>query len=48
MGKTADQAMRTTALNKSYGNVHVLKDINVEMKPGEFLVLVGPSGSGGR
>ena len=46
MGKTADQAMRTTALNKSYGNVHVLKDINVEMKPGEFLVLVGPSGCG--
>jgi multiple sugar transport system ATP-binding protein len=33
-------------LQKNYGDVHVLKDINVSMEPGEFLVLVGPSGCG--
>ena len=34
------------ALNKTFGAVHVLKDINVEARVGEFLVLVGPSGCG--
>jgi multiple sugar transport system ATP-binding protein len=33
-------------LQKKYGDVQVLKDINVSMEPGEFLVLVGPSGCG--
>lgn len=33
-------------LHKSYGNVEILRDINVEIEPGEFLVLVGPSGCG--
>ncbi|WP_428674965.1 ATP-binding cassette domain-containing protein, partial [Roseibium sp.] len=33
-------------LQKQYGDVQVLKDINVSMEPGEFLVLVGPSGCG--
>ncbi len=33
-------------LQKKYGDVHILKDINVTMEPGEFLVLVGPSGCG--
>ena len=33
-------------VNKSYGTVQVLHDINIEIERGEFLVLVGPSGCG--
>ncbi|WP_150524614.1 ABC transporter ATP-binding protein [Roseibium sediminis] len=33
-------------LQKLYGETHVLKDINIAMDKGEFLVLVGPSGCG--
>lgn len=33
-------------LHKSYGAVDVLKDINLEIEEGGFLVLVGPSGCG--
>ena len=33
-------------LNKYFGDVHVLKDINLTVKEGEKLVIIGPSGSG--
>ena len=33
-------------INKWFGANHVLKDINIEIEPGEFLVLLGPSGCG--
>jgi general L-amino acid transport system ATP-binding protein len=33
-------------LNKWYGDFHVLKDINLNIKRGEILVICGPSGSG--
>src|SRR6202795_4574768 len=33
-------------LNKSFGSTAVLKGINLEVKTGEFVVLVGPSGCG--
>ncbi|MEO0442421.1 MAG: amino acid ABC transporter ATP-binding protein [Pseudomonadota bacterium] len=33
-------------LNKWYGNFHVLKDINLNVKKGERIVICGPSGSG--
>lgn len=33
-------------LYKSYGDVEVLKGINIALEAGEFLVLVGPSGCG--
>ena len=33
-------------LNKSFGSVAVLKGISLEVKTGEFVVLVGPSGCG--
>jgi len=35
-----------TSLHKSYGTVDVLKDINLEVEDGSFVVLVGPSGCG--
>jgi multiple sugar transport system ATP-binding protein len=34
------------ALNKRFGSLNVLKDINLEVEDGEFVVLVGPSGCG--
>lgn len=33
-------------LNKWYGEFHVLKDINLQVKKGEKIVICGPSGSG--
>lgn len=33
-------------LNKYFGDMHVLKDVNLTVSEGEKLVLVGPSGSG--
>ncbi|WP_109146299.1 amino acid ABC transporter ATP-binding protein [Campylobacter concisus] len=33
-------------LNKFYGELHALKDINLEVKSGEVVVLLGPSGCG--
>ena len=33
-------------VNKYFGYLHVLKDINLEVKEGEKLVIIGPSGSG--
>lgn len=35
-----------THVEKHYGNLHVLKDINLTVRKGEVLVIVGPSGSG--
>jgi general L-amino acid transport system ATP-binding protein len=34
------------AVNKWYGNFHVLKDINLTVNKGERIVICGPSGSG--
>lgn len=33
-------------LNKSFGNLHILKDITETIKQGEKVVIIGPSGSG--
>ncbi len=33
-------------VNKYFGDLHVLKDVNLEVAEGEKLVIVGPSGSG--
>ncbi len=33
-------------LQKSYGENHVLKDVNVSIKKGEIVTIIGPSGSG--
>jgi multiple sugar transport system ATP-binding protein len=34
------------SISKSYGSVEVLRDINLDIADGEFVVLVGPSGCG--
>lgn len=33
-------------VEKHFGDLHVLKDINLEVDRGEVLVVIGPSGSG--
>ena len=33
-------------VNKWFGDLHVLKDINLSVKSGEVVVVIGPSGSG--
>ncbi len=33
-------------VNKYFGDLHVLKDVNLEVEEGEKLVIIGPSGSG--
>ncbi len=33
-------------LNKYFGDLHVLKDVNLTVEAGEKLVIIGPSGSG--
>ncbi|MGN0629465.1 MAG: ABC transporter ATP-binding protein [Oscillospiraceae bacterium] len=38
--------IRFENLNKSFGNNHVLKDINLEIEKGELVTLLGPSGCG--
>ncbi len=38
--------IKLTKINKSYGSVHILKDVSLDIKSGEFMVFVGPSGCG--
>ena len=38
--------IKLTNLNKSYGAIHILKDVNLDIRSGEFIVFVGPSGCG--
>jgi ABC-type multidrug transport system ATPase subunit len=37
--------IKLTNLNKSYGAIHILKDVNLDIKSGEFS-FSGPSGCG--
>ena len=41
-----DTIIKIDALNKWYGQFHVLKDIDLDVKRGERIVICGPSGSG--
>lgn len=41
-----DSALHIRALTKTFGNVEVLRSIDLDVRPGEFLTLLGPSGSG--
>lgn len=38
--------IRTEHLAKSFGELEVLKDINLTVEPGEVVVIIGPSGAG--
>lgn len=46
LDSTGAHALEARDLQKSYGTVDVLHEINIAMTEGEFLVLVGPSGCG--
>jgi spermidine/putrescine transport system ATP-binding protein len=39
-------AVSVSDLRKSYGEVLALRDVSLEVRPGEFLTLLGPSGCG--
>ena len=39
-------ALSIRNVRRSYGNVHILKGIDIEVESGDFLILVGPSGCG--
>ena len=45
-GGKAQWAVEIIALNKWYGDFHVLRDINLTVARGERIVICGPSGSG--
>ncbi|MCD7787243.1 MAG: amino acid ABC transporter ATP-binding protein [Oscillospiraceae bacterium] len=38
--------IRLNNVNKYFGDLHVLKDVNLQVAEGEKLVIIGPSGSG--
>lgn len=38
--------IKATNINKSYGNLHVLKDVSISIDRGEVVSIVGPSGAG--
>ena len=38
--------LKISNLYKRYGNIEILKDVNLDIKSGEFIVFVGPSGCG--
>ncbi len=47
LGKESGTAMiKLENVNKYFGDLHVLKDVNLEVAEGEKLVIIGPSGSG--
>ncbi len=41
-----EAAVQIVAMNKWYGEFHVLRDINLTVYKGERIVICGPSGSG--
>ena len=43
---TTKASVKFDAVQKSFGDVKVLEEFNLEVEPGEFLVLLGASGSG--
>ncbi|MFT8322455.1 MAG: amino acid ABC transporter ATP-binding protein [Bacillus sp. (in: firmicutes)] len=38
--------IKVEGLNKSFGSLHVLKEITTDIKKGEVVTIIGPSGSG--
>jgi general L-amino acid transport system ATP-binding protein len=46
MAVASQSAVTMKAVNKWYGQFHVLRDIDLDVKKGERIVICGPSGSG--
>lgn len=42
----AEPIVRYDKVSKSFGNVHVLKELDLDVQPNEKLAIIGPSGSG--
>ncbi|MGI9616271.1 MAG: amino acid ABC transporter ATP-binding protein [Acidimicrobiales bacterium] len=45
-GAVAEALASMRGVNKWYGEMHALKDINLDIAEGEVVVVIGPSGSG--
>lgn len=43
---TRPVGIRIVRINKSFGTNHVLKDVDLEIRPGETFSIIGPSGTG--
>src|SRR3954471_6989538 len=43
---TAEPLVRMSGVDKWFGELHVLQDINLSVARGEVVVVIGPSGSG--
>ncbi|MDT0683394.1 amino acid ABC transporter ATP-binding protein [Roseicyclus sp. F158] len=43
---TATPIVKMEKLNKNFGSLHVLKDVDLSVTPGEVVVIIGASGSG--
>jgi glutamate transport system ATP-binding protein len=43
---TADPLLRLSGVNKWFGELHVLQDVDLTVGRGEVVVVIGPSGSG--
>lgn len=46
MALVSEPLVAIERINKSFGEVHVLKDISTTVQKGEVVVVIGPSGSG--
>ncbi|WP_282945895.1 amino acid ABC transporter ATP-binding protein [Cellulomonas endometrii] len=45
-GRTTGGHLQIHGLHKAYGTLEVLRDVDLEVRPGEVAVVLGPSGSG--
>lgn len=45
-GDSQGVSIEIDGLNKSFGELHVLRDINLQIEPGETFSIIGPSGTG--
>jgi glutamate transport system ATP-binding protein len=46
MGINSSALVELNKVNKSFGKLHVLKDVDLDVASGEVVVVLGPSGSG--
>ena len=43
---SSDYLLEIKSVSKSFGELHVLKDVNLNVAKGEVVCIIGPSGSG--